>query len=125
MKKFIYVLITTALLATVVSCSKKETEEIISITGTYRYDGNEEKVLDAKDYYDFVITENSMTVKGMFAQPEDEPMMFSYTRKVNKITITPALGGKVSNATIVETSDGFGMKVDENTSLYFTKRSFK
>ena len=47
---------------------------------------------------------------------------FNYTRSNNKIKITPALGGKVSAATIVETSNGFGLKVDEENTLYFTRR---
>lgn len=116
MKRIIYVLLALTMVTLASSCSK---EDIISITGSFRYDGNRESVLDNKDFYDFTITENTMKVISMW---KEDAGTFNYTRSNNKIKITPALGGKVSAATIVETSNGFGLKVDEENTLYFTRR---
>lgn len=116
MKKIICLLMTVALLAVATSCSK---EEIITITGQYRYDGNLESVLDNKDFYDFTITESTMKVISMW---KEDAGTFNYTRSANKIKINPALGGTVSNATIIETSGGFGLKLDEDRVLFFTRR---
>lgn len=117
MKRIAFLLMTVALLVSAASCSK---EDVIAITGHYRYDGNLEEVLDARDFYDFIITENTMTVNGMWSK--DDVKTFNYTRKVNRIKITPALGGKVSEAKIVETSDGFGLRLDGDRALFFTER---
>lgn len=117
MKKLVYFLMAAALLAVTASCSQKE--EKISIIGEYRYEGNEESVLDNQDFYDFSITENTMKVISMW---KEDAGTFNYTRSVNRIKITPAIGGRVSDATIIETSDGFGLKLDKGITLYFTKR---
>ena len=116
MKRVIFLLLAVAVVAIASSCSK---EEIVSITGHYRYDGNLPSVLDIKDYYDFNISEDTMIVKGMWA---DDTKTFSYTRKGNNIKISPALGGTVSSAKIVMTSDGFGLKLDDDQRIYFTVR---
>lgn len=119
MKKTAVVLLAIAAFVLALSC-RKDDGELINITGSYRYDGNADEVLDAKDFYDFIITENTMKVTGMF---DGDVKTFNYTRKKNKIEITPAIGGKVSSAVIVETSGGgFGLKLDETNTLYFSKR---
>lgn len=124
MKKFYFIL--SALFACIftaclVSCSDDDDEgmDYIKIVGTFRYDGNVPEIMDAKDFYDVVITENTITTTPMF---NDEKSSFTYTRKGNKITITPAMNGKLSSATIVETSSGIGFSMSNGKTLFFTKR---
>ena len=119
MRKTIFLFIAMAVAALAVSCSPKDDDPVISIIGNFRYDGNLDS-FDNHDYYDFVITDKTMDVTSM---SKEHTGTFNYTRDKNKIKINPALGGKVSEATIVETSGGgFGLKLDEKNSMYFTRR---
>lgn len=119
--KFYLAALVLAIFATCcISCSKDEDSagSLINITGTYRYEGNCPEIMDAKNFYDVEITSNTITTTPMF---DDVKSTFNYTRSKNRISITPAINGKVSTATIEETNNGFGLRVSSDKILFFDK----
>lgn len=103
-----------------VSCSKNDEPEqdYVDIIGTFRYNGNVPEIMDARDFYDVEITANTIITTPMF---DEGKSTFKYSRDWNEITINPAMNGKLSSATIIETSAGFGFELADGRILFFDK----
>lgn len=106
------------------SCNPQDDDIIINIQGSWIFDGiglEGDDDIDIQKYYRFEITENHISIYGFNKDELTEE--YSYTRKGNVITFTPAFLGKYQSVEVSETSgNGIMWKVSDKQWYTFRRK---